>query len=271
LLQFYAALFLEHIRSPLKNLSFTLMALIVIAARATLAQSQPTVGIRVNQVTAHEGDTLTAEVFIRDVAFLGRADIGIRVDEACLLIVGRTDGGFLPTTFEDGGVVTFEEQHDHDLRTAVTVIDSARLAHGEGILYEVDLLVTCPSGSAPLEVVFAELGTFRDVQAEPDAMTTRSLADGSIIAADARLEIVMEPTPTLEPTATSTPTRTPIPTRTATPTPTAVPPTSTPTPTPQPAPQGDNSMVLLIVIPIAYLAFVLLFIVFWLVRRSGNH
>jgi hypothetical protein len=252
------------------------MALFVVAASAALAQSQPTVGIRVNQVTAREGDTLTAEVFIRDVAFLGRADIGIRVDEACLLIVGRTDGGFLPTNFEDGGVVTFEEQHDHDIRTAVTVIDSARLAHGEGILYEVDLLVTCPSGGAPLEVVFAELDTFRDAQAERDNMTSRSLADGSIIAADTRLEIVMEPTPTVEPTATSTPTRepTPVPTATTEPTkePTPVPtePTAIPTTASQPASKGDNSIVLAVVIPMVYLAFILLFIVFWLVRRSGS-
>jgi hypothetical protein len=124
--------------------------------------------------------------------------------------------------------------------------------------------------------VFAELDTFRDSQAERDNMTSHSLADSSIIAADARLEIVMEATPTLEPTATSTPTREPTATSTPTPEPTPTPtvtrePTSTPATASQPASKGDNTIVLLVVIPIVYLAFVLLFIVFWLVRRSGNH
>ncbi len=186
------------------------IALCLLAASASRGQSIPTVSIVLSRMTAHEDETVMAHIFISDVSNLSAADVGISVDDRCLRIMGRPLGTFLPDT--DGGSTAFSVMNDHDTRLALAITDRSLLATGGGIFYQVHLLVTCASGTAPLEVTFAELSAYKDPSADPVEIQSYTLYAGNLTIVNAQLQIgpVEEqtqppPTTTLAITATATP------------------------------------------------------------------
>jgi hypothetical protein len=243
---------------------------------AALAQSQPTVRITLSQPSAREGDRITAAVVIEDAEHVGGADVGIRVDDGCLRIVGRPLGDFLPSETADGGFVSFQEQRDHDARVVIGILDPTRLANGEGTLYEVELLVTCTSGVATIEIVTADLSSYPGGRVERANLVSHRVSEGNLTLVNAEVEILAQVTPTDEPTATFT--STPVPTATPTATPTVtVEPTVTPTGEPSPVPSGTpqqpagepgESVVPQAAVAIGCTALFLLAAGFWVMRRT---
>jgi hypothetical protein len=251
--------------------------LISLVAITGLAQSQePTVRITLSQPTAREGDRITAAVVVENALDVGGANVGIHVDEQCLRIVGRQMGDYLPGEAQDGGFVASQEQSEHDTRVSLGLLDPTRLASREGTLYEVELVVTCSSGIAPIEIVTAELSAYPGGRFERANLVLHRESEGNLTLVNAEVEILAQVTPTDVPTATSTPT--PVPTATPTVTPSVTPePTATPTGEPSPVPMatprasaGDDgeSVVPQVAAAIGCTALFLLGMGLWVVRRT---
>jgi hypothetical protein len=241
---------------------------LLLAIDNVLAQTnQPTVEIVVSQPSAREGDTMSAQVYIRDAVNMGSADVSIQVDEICLEIVDYKPGDFLPSTPEEGGFIGRDVGfREHDARMQMGITDRARVGNGEGLFYQVTLEVTCTSGIAALEVTAAELRFYRDVTAEQPEFDIYTTVDQSVTIVNAEVEIVDEtPVPTPTPTFTRTPTPTITPTATRTPTP--APPTRTPVPVPE---KPRDPIVSVFIAPIICIALFLLGAVILVVRRLGR-
>lgn len=151
-------------------------------------QTIPTVSILPSQATVHEGETFLAHVFISDATHIGGADVGIHVDDQCLRITERSTGTFLPDA--DGGFTAFSAQDDHSTRLALAITDRERLGNGSGAFFEVELLVTCASGTASLEVTFSELSAYKDPLAEEVELESYTMTAGNLHIVNAQVEIV---------------------------------------------------------------------------------
>lgn len=136
--------------------------LLLLSTTFVQAQTNPTIEIVLSQPTANAGETVRADVYIRNGLNMGGADIGITVDETCLRITNRTPGAYIPSDAVDGGFSPFSELHDHDTRFSAAITDRTKLANGDGVFYSVDMQVTCENGIAPLTVVFGELSAYKD-------------------------------------------------------------------------------------------------------------
>lgn len=146
----------------MRLIKFISVFLLLLGSTIAQAQTNPTIEIVLSQPTANAGETVQAEIYIRDGVNIGGADIGITVDEACLRITNRTPGTYIPSDAADGGFSPFSELHDHDTRFSAAITDRTKVANGDGVFYTVDLQVTCENGIAPLTVVFAELSAYKD-------------------------------------------------------------------------------------------------------------
>lgn len=146
---------------------FALILFFLGSVGVSLAQGgNPTVEIVLSQPTAQMGQTVTAEVYVRGAVNIAGTDVGITVDPTCLRIVDRQTGEFLPIEAEQGGFSAFSELHDHDTRLAASLLKRSRIANGDGVFFRVTLQVICESGTAPLNVVFAELTGIEDLTVE---------------------------------------------------------------------------------------------------------
>jgi hypothetical protein len=255
----------------LKSLNFILLiSLCLLASGEILAQSNPTVEITVNQKTASLGDTLTADITIRNVRNVGRAEVGIHVDETCLRVVDVEAGDFLPSTDAEGGFMDLSDFRDYDARMAVGIIERSQIANEDGVLYQAKLEVTCANGSAPVEVIFAELRAYRDPEAATVEFDIYSLTEENVNVLNTEIEImtVSTATPTITPTATLSATPTVTRTATLTATPTAAPVTPTRVVTPTPPSRESVTIMSVVIVPLTCVAVLFLFLVFWVVRRS---
>jgi hypothetical protein len=178
-------------RGPmLRMLKYALIALCLGTASTLMAQApRPSVEIVLNPPTAQKGQTITADVYVRGAVNIAGTDIGVTVDPACLRIVERQPGEFLPTEAEAGGFSAFSEQHDHDTRLAASLLQRSHIANGDGIFFRTTLEVLCESGVAPLNVSFAELTGIEDLEAENAKFVTYTLADDTVEAINAQLSV----------------------------------------------------------------------------------
>jgi hypothetical protein len=174
----------------LRMMKYALIALCLGTASTLMAQApRPSVEIVLNPPTAQKGQTITADVYVRGAVNIAGTDIGMTVDPACLRIVERQPGEFLPTEAEAGGFSAFSEQHDHDTRLAASLLQRSYIANGDGIFFRTTLEVLCESGVAPLNVSFAELTGIEDLEAENAKFVTYTLADDTVEVIDAQLAI----------------------------------------------------------------------------------
>ncbi len=136
--------------------------LLLLSSTFIKAQANPTIEIVLSKPTANAGETVRADVYIRNGVNIGGSDIGITVDETCLRITNRTAGTYVPSDAANGGFSPFSELHDHDTRFSAAITDRTKLANGDGVFYSVDLQVICENGIAPLTIVFGELSAYKD-------------------------------------------------------------------------------------------------------------
>lgn len=151
----------------------------------------PTVEIVLSQPTARMGETIGAEIYVRNAVNITGIDIGITVDSACLQITDRQPGEFLPVEAENGGLTAFTELHDHDTRLAAALLDSSLAGNGDGVFFRVMLEVICAGGTAPLTVSFVELAGIEDLAAENARFITYRLTEGTVNAINTQL--IVEP------------------------------------------------------------------------------
>jgi hypothetical protein len=239
-----------------KLLKFTLFITFLLApASIALGQAvNPTVEIVLDNPSASIGDTLTAEVIIRNAVNIAGADVGISVDPTCLRIVERTPGEFLPTKSEEGGFSAFSELNEHDTRLAASLLGRSRIAQGDGVFYRATLEVTCEGGFAPVEVSFVELTGIEDLEADNTRFIVYKLDTGNVTATNAEL--------TVGPAAQATPIPTTAPAATAEATP--VTPTA---PAPTVAPQSNTSVVIVLIVLMVLIGVVLYALVRTIRRR----
>jgi hypothetical protein len=246
-----------------KKIALFLLLLILLTMTTTMqAQSKPTVEIVLDQRTAQQGDTVAADVYIRQVVNLGGADIAITVDPQCLTIVDRQPGNLLPTTGDKGGFSPFSELHDHDTRLATAVTDRKKIANGEGIFFQMKMKVTCAQGTAQIKVSFAQLASYKDPVAKDIELISYKLDQGNINTIDAQLsigpkgQVAAIPTQTLAPTETLA--ATPVP---------SITPTLKKVPTPVTTASPDNSILTVALVGMAGIIVVLGTAVVVLARR----
>ncbi|MCC6615128.1 MAG: hypothetical protein IT320_16745 [Anaerolineae bacterium] len=231
-----------------RRLAAIAIALCLSGAAVSRAQAVPNVSILLSQMTAHEGETVTAQIFINDIANLGGADVGIHVDETCLRIVDRPAGDLLPDA--DGGFTAFSSLDEHNARLALAITDRSRLANGGGVFYRLNLLVTCAAGTAPLEITFAELSSYVDPAAEQVELRSYTMSAGTLNVVNTQLQIgpvdqqSQQPaTPTLDVT-----------------------PTLETVSVPQPE-STTNSLNMVIVVVLLCLSLLIVIVMVWLARR----
>lgn len=175
--------------SELRFLKLIPFLLILFSSTFIQAQSIPTIEIVLTQPTANMGDTVRAEIYIRDGVNINGADIGIVVDDTCLRIINRTAGTYLPSTSDAGGFSPKSELHDHDTRFAAAITDRTKLANSAGVFYTVDLQVICESGIAPITVAFAELSAYKDPAAPQIEFIAYTLSANTVNIVDTQLTI----------------------------------------------------------------------------------
>ena len=131
--------------------------LIVFLALPVAAQTvNPLVEVVLSTDQAQQGDTVYADVMIRNGHAIAGADIGIAT-EACLQITDRQLGAYLPATGETGGFSPFAELTDTSTRFAASITDRARAANGDGTFYRAVMTVTCEQADLQVYVTFAEV------------------------------------------------------------------------------------------------------------------
>ena len=210
---------------------FALVMLVVATAGMTLAQqANPTVEIVLDPPTAAMGQTVTANVYVRDAVNIAGADVGIAVDPTCLRVVERLPGEFLPTKAEEGGFSAFSELNDYDTRLAASLLQRSHIANGDGLFFQAVMEVTCEEGFAPVEVSFVELTGIEDPAAENATYVVYKLDLGNVTASSAQLAIGAAAQVTEVPTDVVS----------ATPTPAPVAPVE--------APQTDQTLLILVIV-----------------------
>jgi hypothetical protein len=170
-----------------RYLPFIFLLLLISLPATAFAQSGPTVAIEMAAMQAVPGDTVTANVMIRNGKNIAGADVGIETDE-CLRIVQRTQGSFLPDP-ANGGFTVFDETTEHTSRLAVAITDRAKIANADGVFFQVDMEVLCSAGAGEATVSFAELSAYRDPAAEQIELVAYTFADDTLAGTNAQLVI----------------------------------------------------------------------------------
>ena len=173
----------------MKKFLWLIVAAALQTASMAAAQTSPTIEIVLSEPVAQQGDILTAEVWVYDAVHVGGADIGITVDEGCLRIVDRQEGGFLPTTEAEGAFSALSEVNVHDTRLATALADRSKHVSGDGIFYQVQLETTCPQGLAALNVARAQVSSYVDPQAEIIDLVNYELDKNTLHVVNAQLRV----------------------------------------------------------------------------------
>jgi hypothetical protein len=229
---------------------FVVLIALFPAVSTAVAQTEPTVEIVLSQPTAQQGDTVMAEVWVRDAYFVGGIDIGMRVDENCLRILDRQPGGYLPTTDAEGAFSALSVIEDHETRLASALADRTKHASGDGVFYRVQLEATCQAGTAALDIFRAQISTYIDPEAEIIDLINYELDKDTLNIINAQLAIG----PVGQVTAVPTATRELLPTQTS-----------------APAPEADavrSNLVVIALLCLVSTGIALLLMAFWLVRRN---
>ena len=158
-------------------LAVILLGILTIPA---LAQSSPSIDIVVSANEASSGSTIYADVMIRGGVAIAGADVGITVDGACLKVVGREAGNYLPTDSAGGGFTPFDETTETGTRLAANVIDRGRIANGDGVFYRAVLETTCDAGTSTIEVTYAQLAALADPGSGSNTLIAYSLQRGNL-------------------------------------------------------------------------------------------
>jgi len=200
-----------------RTLKFILLLVVITATNSVFAQETPSVEINLSQPTAQQGDVITADVVVRGAVNVSGADIGIAVNDECLRIIERQQGGFLPSPEEGGSFSAFSALDDQTTRLAIAITDRSQRANGDGVFYSVQLEVTCIEGAASVTLTFAQLGAYDDPNAEEVAIIPYEVSRGNLKTSDAQLTIapaaqmtavptdVVSATPTVSADATPAP------------------------------------------------------------------
>ncbi|MAU08799.1 MAG: hypothetical protein CL607_03180 [Anaerolineaceae bacterium] len=168
----------------------SVLLILLLTVAAVSAQENPSVDIVLSQSSAQQGDTIDADVYVRNGVNVGGVDVGIAVDEACLRILDRQPGGYLPTTDAEGAFSAFAELNEHDTRLAAALMDRTKYANGDGVFYRVPLEVTCEQGTAAVDVTYAQVSSYVDPSAEIIEVVSYDLDEGTLTASSAQLQIV---------------------------------------------------------------------------------
>jgi hypothetical protein len=162
----------------IKHIFFTVLFLLT--AIPLLAQdSNPVVEIVLSTEAAQRGDTIYADVVIRNGRAIAGADIGIATD-SCLRVVERQTGNYLPSASENGGFSPFEELSDSGTRFAASIIDRTRVANGDGVFFRAALEVTCEDATSIVTVNFAEIAALANPDSASNELLGYSLQQGNI-------------------------------------------------------------------------------------------
>lgn len=172
----------------MKNFGFVILVLGLMAS-AVVAQNNPTVEIVLSQPTAHLGEMITADIVVRDAVNVGGLDIGITTDDQCLRIVDRQPGSYLPTESEQGAFSALSEMSDHATRFAAALVDRTKYVSGDGVFYQVQLEVTCETGTAALNFTYAQVSSYVDPSAEIIDVISYDLSKNTLNPINAQLTV----------------------------------------------------------------------------------
>jgi hypothetical protein len=154
--------------------------LLLLWAVPTAAQTvNPLVEVVLSSDQAQQGDTVYADVVIRNGQAVAGADIGIAVD-SCLRVVDRQPGSYLPSTSETGGFSPFAELTDSGTRFAASITDRARVANGDGPFYRATLRVTCEEANPQVFITFAEIAALADPKGTSNDLLGYNLERGNL-------------------------------------------------------------------------------------------
>lgn len=163
--------------------------LIVLLTLPAVAQTvNPLVEVVLSTDQAQQGDTVYADVVIRNGHAIVGADIGIATD-SCLQITERQPGAYLPATGEMGGFSPFAELTDTSTRFAASVTDRARAASGDGVFYRAVMTVTCEQADPQVIVTFAQIAALAAPETASNELLGYSLENGNLSVVNAALAV----------------------------------------------------------------------------------
>jgi hypothetical protein len=242
----------------LRIVKAVLLLLIWCIAGMVLGQeTSPTVEIVLSRSTAQPGDIIDADVYIRNAVNIAGADVGITVDNACVRIIDRENGDFLPTKSEQGGFSAYSDLKEDGTRLAASLLGRSRIANGDGLFFRARLEVSCDAGTAPINVSYVELTQIEDPTAQNTAFIVYRMGEENTVSTtNAQLTIA----PAAQATAVPTEAATDVPVvSTATPAPTA----------PVEAPQSTQTLLIVVIVLVMVLLIGL--ILFALARYLRRH
>jgi hypothetical protein len=163
--------------------------LIVLLTLPVVAQPvNPRVEVVLSTDQAQQGDTVYADVVIRNGQAIVGADIGI-VTDACLQITERQLGAYLPAAGETGGFSPFAELTDTSTRFAASVTDRARAASGDGVFYRAVMTVICEQADLEVVVTFAQIAALAEPEGASTELLGYSLESGNLSIVNAALAV----------------------------------------------------------------------------------
>jgi hypothetical protein len=163
--------------------------LIVLLTLPVVAQTvNPLVEVVLSTDQAQQGDTVYADVVIRNGHAIVGADIGIAAG-SCVQITERQLGAYLPATGETGGFSPFAELTDTSTRFAASVTDRARAASGDGTFFRAVMTVTCEQADLQVIVAFAEIAALAAPESASNELLGYSLESGSLSIVNAALAV----------------------------------------------------------------------------------
>jgi hypothetical protein len=162
----------------IKHIFFTVFFLLT-AIPLVAQDSNPVVEIVLSTEEAQLGDTVYADVVIRNGKAIAGADVGIATD-SCLRVVERQPGNYLPFSSENGGFSPFEELTESGTRFAASIIDRTRIANGDGVFFRATLEVICEEATSIVTISFAEIAALADPSSASNELLGYSLQQGNI-------------------------------------------------------------------------------------------
>jgi hypothetical protein len=168
---------------------FFFMTLLLLPVMPLAAQNAtPKVEIVLSSDQAQQGDTIYADVVIRNGQAVAGADIGISTD-SCLQVIEREPGNYLPSTGENGGFSPAAELSDSGTRFAASVTNRSRIANGDGTFFRATLKVTCDTGTPTVRVTFAQLAALADPNSVSNELLGYSLEQGNLSVVNGNLTV----------------------------------------------------------------------------------
>lgn len=115
------------------------------------AQSAPSIEVAFDQTGAQQGDTVFADVIVRNGENVASLGLEFSVDSTCLRILGYEDGDYMPGP-NSGAMVMQDDTTEERLDLTFVSMSRDDTGQGDGVILRVPLEVVCEAGQGTINL-----------------------------------------------------------------------------------------------------------------------